>query len=176
MRKRKEEPTPEVELPVTPMLDMTFQLLAFFIMTFKPASMVEGQMEFSLPASGEARAKTPDQVDPDKVSDSELALKSQITVILNADQGNISSGTLVGVRVQTPSNPGIDVKNIEGLLKFLKDQRSSQDITNKDDIQLQADSNLRYAFVIKAMDACTRAGFTRVGFSPPPDLTTAPKD
>ena len=25
------------DLPITPMLDMSFQLLAFFIMTFKPA-------------------------------------------------------------------------------------------------------------------------------------------
>jgi biopolymer transport protein ExbD len=175
MRKRKAEATPEVELPVTPMLDMTFQLLAFFIMTFKPASMVEGQMEFALPASGEARAKTQDQVDPDKPSENDLALKSQITVILNADQG-VNSGALVGVRVQTPSNPGYDVKTLEGLKKFLKEQRSSQDITQKDDIQLQGDSNLRYAFIIQAMDACTSAGFTRVGLSPPPDLATAPKD
>jgi biopolymer transport protein ExbD len=40
--------TPEVALPVTPMLDVAFQLLFFFIMTFHPADL-EGQIELSLP-------------------------------------------------------------------------------------------------------------------------------
>jgi len=36
------------DLPITPMLDMSFQLLAFFIMTFKPAP-TEGQIAMQLP-------------------------------------------------------------------------------------------------------------------------------
>ena len=37
-RSRRYRPGPpdEVAFPVTPMLDMAFQLLAFFILTFKP--------------------------------------------------------------------------------------------------------------------------------------------
>jgi biopolymer transport protein ExbD len=38
----------EPDLPITPMLDMSFQLLAFFIMTFKPTP-TEGQIAMSLP-------------------------------------------------------------------------------------------------------------------------------
>ena len=38
----------EPDLPITPMLDMSFQLLAFFIMTFKPAD-TEGQIALTLP-------------------------------------------------------------------------------------------------------------------------------
>jgi biopolymer transport protein ExbD len=170
MRKRKAEAAPEVELPITPMLDMTFQLLTFFIFTYHP-SAVEGQMEFSLPASGEHRARTEAEVDPNKPSDTQLALKSQITVVLRAERSGIAPGTLTSVIVQTPSGES-DVRTLPGLYEFLNRQRSSQDITNKDDIQLQAESALKYAFVIDAMDTCVKAGFTHVGFSPPPDLTS----
>jgi biopolymer transport protein ExbD len=169
MRKRKEEAAPEVELPVTPMLDMTFQLLAFFIFTFRPASM-EGQMDFTLPAGGEARARNEADVDPNRPSDTQLALKSQITVVLRVDRSEVNSGVLSQVTVQTPSGES-EVRTLQGLYDFLVRQRSSQDITNKDDIQIQADSKLKYAFVIEAMDTCVRAGFSHVGFGSPPDLT-----
>ena len=35
-RRRQGTDFVEPDLPITPMLDMSFQLLAFFIMTFKP--------------------------------------------------------------------------------------------------------------------------------------------
>lgn len=167
MRRRKGEATPEVELPVTPMLDMTFQLLAFFILTYHPAAM-EGQMEFTLPATGEHRARNEAEVDPNKPSEAQLALKSQITVVLKSDKG-VAPGTLNGVLVETPTGPQ-EVGTLDKLIDFLNRQRSSQDITNKDDIQIKADSSLRYAFVIEAMDRCIKAGFKNVGFSPPDDL------
>lgn len=170
MRRRKAEAGLEVVLPITPMLDMTFQLLTFFIFTYHP-SAIEGQMEFSLPASGEARARNEADVDPNKPSETELALKSQITVVLKAQRDGINDGVISAVVVQTPSGES-DVRTLAGLADFLKRQRSSQDITNKDDIQLQAESKLKYAYVIDAMDTCVKAGFNHVGFSPPPDLTS----
>ena len=39
------------ELPITPMLDMAFQLLTFFIMTYRPSAL-EGHMDLTLPAAG----------------------------------------------------------------------------------------------------------------------------
>ena len=38
----------EPDLPITPMLDMSFQLMAFFVFTFRP-SPTEGQIAMSLP-------------------------------------------------------------------------------------------------------------------------------
>ena len=42
----------KVQLPITPMLDMTFQLLFFFIVNFKGMSTatIEGQMDMALPS------------------------------------------------------------------------------------------------------------------------------
>ena len=36
--RRKSENHEEVELPITPMLDMAFQMLFYFVITFKPAT------------------------------------------------------------------------------------------------------------------------------------------
>jgi biopolymer transport protein ExbD len=40
--KKKKKPAEEIKIPITPMLDMAFQLLTFFILTYKPAPS-EGQ-------------------------------------------------------------------------------------------------------------------------------------
>ncbi len=45
-------------LPITPMLDMSFQLLFFFIFNFNPADM-EGAVEMALPAGGRPGIERP---------------------------------------------------------------------------------------------------------------------
>ena len=47
-RKRQTTDHVDPDLPITPMLDMSFQLLAFFIMTFQPKPL-EGQIQMTLP-------------------------------------------------------------------------------------------------------------------------------
>src|SRR5207245_5733409 len=92
-RKRKGDPGPEVELPITPMLDMAFQLLTFFIFTYHPSAL-EVQMELSLPATGEARAKDVKDVDPTKASDGEIEEPSQVTVIAKTQLDGANRGAL----------------------------------------------------------------------------------
>lgn len=48
MRRRKKRGAGEVELNLAAMLDMAFQLLTFFILTFRP-SPIEGQIALNLP-------------------------------------------------------------------------------------------------------------------------------
>ena len=55
----KGDPPVEVTLPITPMLDMSFQLLAFFVMTFQSANALEGQIDMLLPRGGTPQAKKP---------------------------------------------------------------------------------------------------------------------
>src|SRR5438552_15981156 len=47
-RRRRAVEAPEVVLPITPMLDMAFQLLFFFIAIYRPPTIREVQMELSL--------------------------------------------------------------------------------------------------------------------------------
>ena len=47
-RRKKRQTQDEVELNLAAMLDMAFQLLAFFVLTFRP-SPVEGQLALNMP-------------------------------------------------------------------------------------------------------------------------------
>src|SRR5438094_6992978 len=60
--KRTRDKPVEVQLPVTPMLDMAFQLMFFFLATFNPSSIKEGQMELSLPSKSDVKAQDLTQV------------------------------------------------------------------------------------------------------------------
>src|SRR5262249_61580962 len=77
--RRKAEAAPEVELPITPMLDLAFQVLLFFILTYHP-SQLEGQMDLSLPDT--AQAANPLDTQATVPSSQEVELPSDISVIV----------------------------------------------------------------------------------------------
>ena len=56
-------PGVQLGLIITPMLDMSFQILFFFVMTYHPSAL-EGQLEMLLPATGQAKADKIENVDP----------------------------------------------------------------------------------------------------------------
>lgn len=168
MIRRKSAPGLEIELPVTPMLDMAFQLLTFFILTYHPSAL-EGQMELNLPAAGSAKAESIDKVDPNSISESDLELPNDVTVIIKTKKDSINSSipSQYAVEGRAGTHP---FTTLAELRAFLKKMQQSNEITNKDDVKIQADSQLKYVFVVEVMDACTAAGFKRIGFAPPPDL------
>ena len=67
------------------MLDMSFQLLAFFVMTFQAASAAEGQLDMFLPTAGEAKAKAAGRRwTCRKTSDVDIDQQSDLTVVVEA--------------------------------------------------------------------------------------------
>src|ERR1700733_5409431 len=87
-RKRKPMDPVEPDLPITPMLDMSFQLMAFFIITFRPQP-TEAQIMLALPKQeGGATALS-------TANDSEKPVNWLVRVHAT-DDGKIGSMTLVG--------------------------------------------------------------------------------
>ena|SRR5260221_11492847 len=82
-RHRVTSPDIEMALPIVPMLDLSFQLLFFFVATFNPGK-AEGKLAMNLPASGQARAADISQVDPKAISDPILEIPSDFVVVVSA--------------------------------------------------------------------------------------------
>ncbi len=160
----------DVELPIVPFLDMSFQILFFFIMNYHPSAL-EGQMDMSLPAAGEAKAQSIENVDPNVIPDDKIEIKSELTVVVRTPHDNINDGAISQISV-TGDQGEITVPGVEALERHLKSVQ--KDLTNKTDIKIQAESRLKYYFVIQIMDACVKAGYPNVSFAPPPDLGSTP--
>jgi len=168
-RRRQPDPGPEVELPVTPMLDMAFQLLTFFVFTYHPSAL-EGQLDLSLPAATSAAAAAPDKADPTvtPASEQKLELPAEITVIVRTQHDGTNDGVISQLAVVEAAGEKT-LANPPALLAYLRDVRGG--LTNQEDIKIQADSGLKYGAVTAIMDLCIKAGFKNVGFAPPPEAT-----
>jgi biopolymer transport protein ExbD len=167
-RGRKADDPTEIVLPIPSFLDMAFQILAFFVMFYRPSAL-EGQMDLALPASGEARAQEESQVDPTKPPDTEVDLKSEVTVgIMTRHSGDRSSGDIDSLTVEGMDASTKTLRNVAELRSYLANLQKN--LKNKDDIKIRADAALKYAYVVEVIDVCNKAGFKHVGFAPPPDV------
>jgi biopolymer transport protein ExbD len=159
----------KVEIPITAMLDMSFQMLIFFIMNFNPSDF-EGQMDMALPAKVENVSKEKENPDP-KPSDAEedTKLPADLTVVVRTANDGTNNGIISQIVVRDKSGDTV-IPNLDALTTHL--DKAKDALSNKDDIKIEGDSQLKWLEVIKVMDACHKAGFT-TGFGPPPDLPGA---
>jgi biopolymer transport protein ExbD len=169
----KKEGDSKIVLPITPMLDMTFQLLFFFIMSFNPADL-EGAVDMALPSEQEKAAHKKDDVDPRKASDKDPTpeFPSDLTVKVRTQMDGVNDGEISAISVRNlegKEDPITDPKSVlVGLTKYLTDKR--QGLTNKDGVKLQGDGKLKVRSIVKVMDACRAAGFTNISFVLPEDF------
>src|SRR3954464_5042505 len=131
----KRDPPVEVSLPITPMLDMSFQLLAFFVMTFQAANALEGQLDMYLPRAGNPQAKRPDEVDLSKDSDADLEQQADIAVVVSSQRGDVES---LAIREKTRTTPVEGVKSLRGALTKLRAELGGTQTA----IKIEADSHL----------------------------------
>ncbi len=175
-RKGKEPPT-EVTLPITPMLDMSFQLLFFFISTFKLPTGMEGSMDLNLPSEATAKAPKPEDVDPSKPSeDKPPDLQAEITISVQtqaqgADADGISNINIEETAGKTSVPPPYS-KDLHELSDKLAETHQAAD--SKMSVKIQGDAGLKWRGVVKVMDACRKAGFDNISFGQPPDYANYP--
>jgi biopolymer transport protein ExbD len=172
-RRRNNDDGPEPNVPITPMLDMAFQLLAFFVMTYHPSDL-EGQMQLALPSNTAPAADKQQNISPDSAHDKnpDLDVPPDLTVVVKTQNDGINNGAISALSVEDRSGPSTirpagEQSLMDALTAYLK--RSKSNIDNKAAVKLQADSKLKWDNVVQVMDACHKAGFENVSFSPPPD-------
>ncbi|MBI5761358.1 MAG: biopolymer transporter ExbD [Planctomycetales bacterium] len=153
MRRRRRKAPGDVELNLAAMLDMAFQLLAFFIFTFKPAP-VEGQLLLHLPPAQAVTkvAANPNQPGGRSAAPPPAEMNALMLSVLSASSGDVGAlkfGT--SVLFQGPANKN----SLARLDKKLKEALASP-TSPFDQVTLQIGPKLRYSELMKIVDVCLK--------------------
>lgn len=124
-----------VELMMTPMVDIVFQLLIFFLMTFKITS-AEGDFNVKMPLAAPSQGK------PDEIQLPPLKVR------LTADPGGRIAGIFLG---QAPMKDFRQLR--EQIVGIVGDDTGPGSITDTQEVELDCDYNLDFKHVIDAITA-----------------------
>jgi biopolymer transport protein ExbD len=150
-----------IDIPVTPMLDMAFQLLIFFIFTYHPSEM-EGQMEMAMRGKGGCILVPPAPVDPEPGED-----QTSVVIRVRTQQGPEAGGIVFPIEVEADLARGV-ASSVPELETYLTKLRTSGRLLGRSGATIESDGQLKWAFVVDVMDACKRSGLT-VSLSAPAD-------
>ena len=161
MRRKRRRIQAEVELNLAAMLDMAFQLLAFFILTFRP-SPIEGQVLLHLPPPRpvtvvpEGQDAGEEKENPNPVQ----GLNTLVITVLGSPTGQIQVLSIGEATV-----PGVTAL-ASRLRTLLSDPGSGFD-----QVLIQVSSNVKYQALMDVVDLCTRQTLpngnplTKLGFA-----------
>jgi biopolymer transport protein ExbD len=143
----------EPNVPIAPMLDMAFQLLTFFVLTYRPAP-AEGQFVMTLlppqPAT-QASAAAPTEAAPS--SELPVALRTLPTILKAGEGGRLARVVLEQTEVPVPNDRAELSRTLEeSLLKYFQDPDLPFDQT-----LLKVDPNLRYSELMTVINAYSNA-------------------
>ncbi|WP_422929958.1 ExbD/TolR family protein [Singulisphaera sp. PoT] len=155
--KVRHKPDEGVQFPVTPMLDMAFQLLAFFVLTFQSPSL-ETHIDLDLPATplalpgetkGTARPNPARRVDTDLEND----------LFVRAEANEL--GDLKGLRLGELAIPDVSTlgERLQRYVKVLEGRPLR--------VRLAADDALRYEEAARLVAAISSAGATTIRLANP---------
>jgi hypothetical protein len=137
----------EVELNMAAMLDMAFQLLAFFILTFRP-SAVESQVSLRMPPAKATSDGSSGQLELEPPKEEEFGDLIEMRLYSTPDgSGEISRIQLGGRAI---------AGDLEQILAGLNGTLPQVLVGSVEGINLQASSDLLYERLMQVVDVCTR--------------------
>ena len=129
----------EIEIPITPMLDMAFQLLTFFILTYHP-SPSEGQFSMNLLPPAAVTEITKEQP-KDSSATLDATLRTLTTILKAGESGALAEVVLADRPIQ-------DMDQLKTELEgFVNDP-----ILSFDQALIKVDPHLKYSELIKVID------------------------
>jgi biopolymer transport protein ExbD len=151
MSRRKKQPRQDdVQLNLASMLDMAFQLLTFFILTFRPGP-VEGRVDLRMPPPEAFGPGTPTTLPPGTNPEDKSPIRNLTTLKITAFAK--PDGSLARLAV------GDDILGVDQNLRALSDKLSAAfaDPGNPfEQVLLQVSSDLRYDEVMRVVEVCTK--------------------
>ena len=174
-------------LIITPMLDMSFQILSFFIMTYHPSAL-EGHIPGSLAPPETVATKSKDNVVLDIIPPSvpEDMLLPEIqeapTVVIKLADAGQPGKVYIKTKLEQPDEVA-DAARIgwnespfkppeptaRDLLKQrLKQLQKDGALGDKANIKIEADGDILQDYIMQTYDVCKQSGFPKIHFVPPP--------
>ena len=145
--KKKRGGHENVELNLAAMLDMAFQLLAFFILTFKPAP-IEGQINLKLPP--------PQPVTNVNSGQQAGANEQNNSAVKGLNSLVISIFSTAGGKIATMAIGEGSVTGLTALENRLKGVLGPESGASFDQVVIQVSSRLKYEELMRVVDVCTR--------------------
>jgi len=149
---RRNTPT-DVEAPLTPMLDVAFQLLTFFILTFKPAPL-ELQFDLNLLPTAPQTEPEPEPPPEDQPSDEPAPMQS-FQVELFADP----SGELERLRFEE-----FRFDDLASFRQRLEEILNDPDLAF-DEAMVRVDPDLDWEHLVQVLNLFADLGLTKVNFT-----------
>jgi biopolymer transport protein ExbD len=149
-------PAEEVQFPVTPMLDMAFQLLAFFILTYQSPTS-ETRLDLYLPTAPVALPGAPRGQAQATPRRNELDLENDLQIRAEADD----LGDLRSLRLGDSLVP--DAEALGELLRRYKSVLDGRPLR----VRLSADDRLRYEVAARIIGVCNSVGVASIKLADP---------
>jgi biopolymer transport protein ExbD len=164
LKRHHDDKPPEPRVPVIPMLDMAFQLLAFGLYCFDlNPDKVEGQMTMALPKQG-ADAPSPTDVTTIDEPPEEFTIR-----VASDGTGRVSGVELTSTKIAEPQKLPLTLAELQSDLKARVEAKAeAKEPAPKLDVQF--DPDLPYQVVFDFLSAANEAKFKKVT----PNLLTAP--
>jgi biopolymer transport protein ExbD len=153
-RRRHRRDQGDVELNLAAMLDMAFQLLAFFIFTFRP-SPVEGQLGLHMPPAKPVSQHSAESAVESTESQGGIFADNSFVLTVAAD----ANGNVASVYLDFSTAPAFEGAANDANLRYLDGRL--RDIfgfqgTPFDQVVIRADPRLKYEELLKIVDVCLR--------------------
>jgi len=143
-RRRRARPKQKMQPPLTPMIDVTFQLLIFFLLAFQ-LRQPEGLIPASLPKAGVGR--------------DEVTLARPIHIVILPVGDNNDAALYEIERFPTPT---ADPNEVYSVLQARKNAAG----TSKVPVVIKPREDVKWRFVVEAFNAAVRAKLKNVAFAP----------
>lgn len=147
-RRRRSRDQGSVEMNLAAMLDMAFQLLTFFILTFRPAP-IEGQLALNLPPPvPQTNVESPQEFG--QGSTDVLAMQTLHLYVVANDRGDVAE---IKIESNSVIEGRLDESKVLRLDKQLQSTFAVQQIPY-DRVQIAVDGRLRYGELMRIIDVC----------------------
>ena len=159
---------------ITPMLDMAFQILAFFIMTYHPSALeghipgtLAGDVAVQGPGNANPGVNLGEPIHPLELLGEALTLKLDVSPHAMGEIGKIFLRQAADVQDELVTD--IDRGSLEQSMNELRRRLEAAKVplVGKTLIRIRADGEVHQGNLVRVYDTCKRAGFADIQFARP---------